>query len=113
MRVNDIYRTAMELIGYGYTSDVSADFPLPHNPLSLCNRVFADLGLPTAEALDQTVELTPEAIEAMQYGIAMFVCIFSGDSARQPLYTEIYNAKRAKVLFGIEKIKDVMVYREG
>ena len=113
MKVNDIYRAALELMGYGYDSDVSADFPLPHKPLSVCNRVFTDLGLPTADSLEQPIEIEPETAEAACYGIAMFICIFSGDSARQPLYTGIYNSKRAKVLSRTEKIKDVMVYREG
>lgn len=112
MKVNDIYSTALEFMGYGYNSDISADFPLPDNPLSVCNRVFVDLGLPMAENLEQTVEAEPEILEALGYGVAMFICIFTGDSSRQPLYAEIYNAKRAKVLSTVEKIKDVMVYGE-
>lgn len=112
MKVNDIYLTALEFMGYGYNDDISADFPLPNNPLSICNRVLVDLGLPIAENLEQTLEVEPEILEAMGYGVAMFICIFTGDAARQPLYTEIYNAKRAKVLSRIEKIKDVMVYEE-
>lgn len=113
MKASNIYKTALELMGYGYNSDVSADFPLPDNPLSVCNRVFTDLGLGAIESLEESVDLEPEIMDAVCYGIAMFISIFSGDSARQPLYTEIYNAKRAKVLSCTEKIKDVMVYREG
>ena len=112
MKVNDIYSTALEFMGYGYNSDISADFPLPNNPLSVCNRVFMDLGLPMAQSLEQTVETEPEILETLSYGVAMFICIFTGDSARQPVYTRIYNSKRAKVLSRVEKIKDVMVYGE-
>lgn len=113
MKVSNIYKTALELMGYGYNSDVSADFPFPHNQLSICNRVFIDLGLSTVESLEQSIDLEPEIMDAVCYGIAMFICIFAGDGARQPLYSEIYNAKRAKVLSSTEKIKDVMVYGEG
>ena len=113
MKVNDIYKTATEFMGYDYNSDISAEFPLPSNPLSVCNRAFIDLGLETAQSMEQVVEIDPTVLDALCYGVAMFICIFSGDSVRQPLYTRIYNAKRSKALSKIEKVKDVMVYGEG
>lgn len=112
MKLKDIYISALKFMGYGYNSDISADFPLPEEPLDLCNRALLDIGLKAAQNLEEEINAEPEILETLGYGVAMFVCIFTGDSVRQPIYTNIYNAKRAKALSRIEKIKDVMVNGE-
>ncbi len=103
---------ALEFMGFEYSEFIAAGYPFARNPLSLCNCVFLDLGLPPADSADQYLDVPYRFREAVCYGTAMFISIYMGDALRQSVFTDIYNGKRKAALSKGGKIKDVMPYSE-
>ena len=112
MTLNEIFLSALELMGYSYSENIAAEYPFLANPLTLCNRVLLDLGIKSADSLSERLELKESVYEAACYGTAMFIAIYMGDSVKHSFFTEIYNAKRKGVLSKTEKIKDVIPFSE-
>ncbi len=113
MTANDIYLSALELMGYNYSENTAIEYPFSLSPLRLCNRVFTDLGLAVISNISEELELSAEQCDAACYGVAMFISLYMCDTVKHAMITDIYNAKRRKIKAGIDKIRNVLPYGEG
>lgn len=113
MTANDIYQSALELMGYNYSEDTAIEYPFSPSAISLCNRVFIDLGLESVLKISDELELSAEQCDAATYGVAMFISLYMCDSVKHAMITDIYNAKRRKIKASIGEIRNVMPYGEG
>lgn len=107
MRGNDIYKRALNLLGYLSTDSVTVgeDRLLTRAP-SLINQICIDLKIDGLELLSDSISATPEKADALCYGTAMLLALSEGDGVKNQLFAEIYNAKRAKALSKTETVAD-------
>lgn len=110
MTLNDIYLSALELMGYSYSYAVASEHPFLSEPLKVCNLVLIDLKIPALSDINEELKLSDELLEALVFGVAMLLALYFGDSIKHSMFTDIYNAKRKECFkkTKIETITDVM-----
>lgn len=113
MKGFDIYKKAMLLLGY---NDIISNPPLQagfeEQGADLIAQIAADLRISGEISLSSDLNIGTEQAEALIYGTAMLLSLTEGDAAKNRIFTELYNAKRAAALKKIEKIKDAMPHTE-
>lgn len=72
------------------------------------NQVTSDLEIGEIKNLSDELILEDDLRETVVIGLAMFLTLHIGDTVQNKLYTDLYNAKRAKVLSSNETISDVL-----
>ena len=111
MTGNDIYRRVLGLLGYLNTETVIPDKDnLLKRAPDIINQICMDLKIPMIERMSQTIEANEKSIDALCYGTAMIMALVEGDGAKNQLFTQIYNSKRASALSKKEQIEDKMPY---
>ncbi len=70
------------------------------------NQISADLNGGAIENLSDTLESSPELCEAITVGLVMLFSLTIGDTAANKIYTDLYNAKRAKLLSNSDTVTD-------
>ncbi len=110
MTVNDIIKSALALMGYGQYNVVGyEDKEMLQSALIFVNQIITDLGGKNAvNEIGDNVDLSPPALRAMPYGVAMLLALATGDTARNTAFGCIYNALRASVRGNISKITDTL-----
>lgn len=109
LKGNDAYKTALNLLGYLNTDDrISPDGEMYKRAVCVINQILIDLKQDKIGGLYDEISITPQAAEALPYGVAMLFALINGDSNKNSLFTEIYNSKRAAALCEIDKITDKM-----
>ncbi len=71
------------------------------------NEIAADLRLGELKSLSDDLILNDDLRETMLTGLLMLLSLNIGDTIQNNLYTDLYNAKRAKVLSSNETVIDV------
>ena len=103
----DIYRRVMSLLGYSLPDNPSDDRRLSR-VLHILNQLASDLKLDPVSSVSQEIKATELKAEALCYGCAMLLALAEGDGAKNRLFADIYNAKRASALSGCEIIEDTL-----
>lgn len=99
----DIFKKAILRLSYGnYENNLIA------KALEFINQICIDLKLPVIDNISNTLEASPEYIEAVCLGLAMLLTLSEGDSEKNRVYTNLYNAKRAALLSKTTCIEDVL-----
>lgn len=105
----EIYRRALALLGYwdevgnpmtGGIGEVRA--------AELINQLLSDLNGGGIGSLSDEISLDNKDCDALCCGTAMLIALAEGDSAKNSLFTELYNAKRAAAKSRREMIGDVL-----
>lgn len=107
MTGNDIYRRVLGLMGYlDKGARVTDTANLLNRVWDIMNQMCAELGIPLVERLSDEVVATPVKLDALCYGTAMILALCEGDAAKNELFAKLYNAKRAKAMSSVSKVKD-------
>ena len=109
MTVNSIYNSAVKLLGYNnsYLSLEDNDI-LKKRAIEFVNRIAFDLfTMPPVSNFLEELNLPLECEDALIYGLCMLLSLSEGDGDKNRLFTELYNAKRAKMKAQTAKISDV------
>ncbi len=95
----DIYKKVLSISGYSALdqADFSQQVILERMP-DIINQICFDLKIPTVNELENTIEATQKQIDALCYGVAMLLAVSEGETEKNKLFAQIYNAKRAAVL---------------
>ncbi len=111
MTGNDIYRRVLGLLGYLNTNIENAnDNNLLKRAPDIINQICLDLKIPQIERLSDTIKANDILLDALCYGTAMLMALIEGDGAKNQIFTQIYNSKRATALSQIEKIEDKLPF---
>ena len=99
----DIYKKALVRLSY-------KDFEnkLSLKALEFINQICIDLKLPNVQSLSQNIDFSADVAEAVCLGLMMLLTLSEGDSEKNIIYTNLYNAKRASVLSKIVYVEDVL-----
>lgn len=110
----DLYKKAKARLGaIGGADEILSDTRLLERALELINQIAADLKLQTVTDLTQEIVCSDTKNEALCCGTAMLLALSEGDTAKNQLYTNIYNAKRAAALGEITRVEDRLPVAEG
>ncbi|MBE6749896.1 MAG: hypothetical protein E7560_01870 [Ruminococcaceae bacterium] len=109
----DLYEKVLTRLGYVGGNTVNTEQRFFSSFLELCNQIAADLKLAEIKDYEQPLELTPQEAEALCCGTAMLLAFSEGDSNKNKLFTEIYNAKRAALLSKTDYIIDNLPVTES
>ena len=111
MTGNDIYRRVLGILGYLNTNIINAneDNLLKRAP-DIINQICMDLKIPQIERLSDEIKANEASIDALCYGTAMLMALVEGDGAKNQVFTQIYNSKRAAALSQIQKIEDKLPF---
>ncbi len=106
MTGNDVFNRALNLLGYlnSYTTKTDNQNLLKRVP-DILNQICFDLKIPNIIKLSDKIEASDKALDALCYGVAMIMALVEGDGAKNKMFTDIYNAKRAAALSS----KDIIV----
>ena len=74
------------------------------------NQIAADLKLGEIKNLSDELILSDDLRETVVTGVTMLLTLNIGDTIQNKLYTNLYNAKRAKVLSSNDTVSDVLPY---
>lgn len=110
MTGNDIFETAVTLLGY---TDFSRKFQdssgLRERALCAINQITNDLcGAVAVDSLFDEIHLDAAYAAAAPYGVAMLLSLIDGDSDKNAMFSSIYNAKRAAAKCKGASISDVL-----
>lgn len=99
----DIYKKALVRLSY-------KDFEnkLSVKALEFINQICIDLKVPAVQSLSQNIEISADIAEVVCLGLMMLLSLSEGDSEKNIIYTNLYNAKRASVLSKIVYVEDVL-----
>ena len=107
MTGNDVFNRALNLLGYLNSFSVRAD---NENMLKMVpdiiNQICFDLKIPSINRLSDKIEAANKISDALCYGVAMLMAAVVGDSDKNKLFADIYNAKRATALSSVDIIED-------
>lgn len=111
MTGNDIYRRVLGLLGYLNTETVIPDKDnLFKRAPDIINQICMDLRIPQIERMSDSLAANGKSIDALCYGTAMMMALVEGDGAKNRLFTQIYNSKRAAALSQKKHIQDKMPF---
>lgn len=109
MKGNEAYKRVLNLLGYLNNDDsITSDISLYKRALHAFNQILVDLKQQEINGLECEIDIPKASCEALIYGVAMLLSLTSGDSERNRIFTEIYNAKRSAALSNIDAVSDVM-----
>ncbi len=108
MTLNDIYLSALTLMGYPYSKITSPDHPFSADKVNFFRCIFFDLGLPEVTDFNKELTLSAEECDVVCMGVAMYIALYMGDRVKHSMITDMYNAKRRKLKSGISQIQNVI-----
>lgn len=105
----DVIKRAMHLLGYsGQEGDPSESNGTAVKGLEIIKQLSLDLKMDDVSSLSESLELSKAKEDALCYGMAMLLAITEGDTNKNQLFAEIYNAKRGAALNEISSVKDCL-----
>lgn len=108
----DIYLKALSLLGYKDKSDTDSKSLLRRAFVAVCE-ICSDLSVDPPVAVNEKIQASKKAIEAIPYGVAMLISLSEGDAVSNRFFTEVYNAKRAMVKAAVSSVADVIPTDNG
>lgn len=90
---------------------------LSHEPsdrnLEFINQIAEDLKLQPLKEMSAMADWKADEIQAVVCGVAMLLSFSEGESTKNQMLTELYNAKRAALLGMVAKIEDILPVAES
>lgn len=113
MKGSEIYKKAMLLLGYNDIIDNSSlQTRFEEQGAELISQIADDLQISGIESLSSDLEINTAQREALIYGTAMLLSLTEGDTSKNRIFAELYNAKRAAALKRTVGILNVMPLTE-
>lgn len=106
----DIYKKALLRLGY---NDAGINDSKISIAKELINQILSDLRLEPINEMSYKIKASRDHLEAVCCGLAMLLSLSEGDSAKNQLFTDLYNAKRAAILSEISFIEDKLPIAES
>lgn len=107
MTGNDVFNRVLNLLGYLNSHTVRSDNQnLLKRAIDILNQICFDLKIPNITRLSDKIEASEKALDALCYGTAMIMALVDGDGAKNKMFADIYNAKRAAALSSKDVIED-------
>ncbi len=104
----DIYKKALARLGLQ-----KSDQKFYEVGFEFLNQISADLKLGEIKSLSEDLILDDDLRETVITGLLMLLSLYIGDTIQNNLYTDLYNAKRAKVLSSNDTVMDVLPTAKG
>ena len=104
----EIYNKVLTRLGFKRFETGAKDSGLLSRTHELINQICLDLNLKEIKNLNEDMMFTPKEKEALICGVAMLFSLSEGDSEKNKIYTDLYNAKRSAVLSKTSQIEDVL-----
>lgn len=102
----DVLKRASVLLRNSGAVELNGTAELSSQGIEIINQISADLKADGISLLSQQLNITPAKEEALCYGAAMLLALCGGDSGRNKLFAEIYNAKRGTALAETATVAD-------
>ena len=99
----DIIKKASIRLGYDNCSQT-----FNQRGLEYINQICSELKINNIISLSQNVTQDLEQVEVICCGVAMLISFVEGDTEKNKVYTNLYNAKRTALLSKINIIEDVL-----
>ena len=107
MKGLDIYNRALNLLGYsGETANRLNQEELSERGKELINQLLCDFGDQHIELLSDELTVSKEVADSLCCGTAMLLSLAEGDGGKNAVFTQLYEAKRAKALAKVSIIED-------
>lgn len=107
MKGLDIYNRALSLLGYsGESTNRLNEDALSERGKELINQLLCDFGDMNIELLSDELAVSKEVFDALCCGTAMLLSLAEGDGGKNAVFTQLYEAKRAKALAKVSIIED-------
>ena len=104
----DVYKRALSLLSLS-KEQVFRDREAENSAsLEILNQLLLDLKCREVSSLSDELNISESKREALGYGIAMMTALMLGDSAKNSLFAQFYNAKRSVALSELTHISDVL-----
>lgn len=104
----ELYNKVIARLGFKRFETGAKDSGLLSRTLELINQICLDLNLKESKNLNENMQLTESEKEALICGVAMLFSLSEGDSEKNKIYTDLYNARRAALLSKTSQIEDVL-----
>lgn len=99
----DIYKKALLRLGLEKNEQKFCEVGFEY-----LNQIAADLKIGEIKNLSDELILSDDLRETVVIGVMMLLTVNIGDTIQNKLYTDLYNAKRAKILSSNETVSDVL-----
>lgn len=109
----EICKAAFLRLGLNSDTEIPLHSKTSKRDLEFVNHIADDLNLKPLEELSAEVEWSAKETQAVISGVAMMLSFTEGETAKNQLFTAIYNAKRAALLGKISKIEDTLPTSES
>ena len=110
----EVYKKELLRLGYNSSDNevVFSDSRLLRAK-ELINQILSDLNIGQINELSSPINCSKAELEAVCYGVMMLLSLSEGESEKNKLFTDIYNAKRAAVLSRVSLIEDTLPKAES
>ena len=109
----EICKTAFLRIGTENDTKTPIHSRSSNRDLEFINQIADDLNLKPLGQLSEIPNWSSKERQAVICGVAMLLSFTEGETAKNQLFTSIYNAKRAALLGSITKIEDRLPVSES
>ncbi len=109
----EICKAAHLRLGYDNPQEITLHNNSSKRDLEFINQIAEDLNIKPLEELSEKTDWNSKQTTAVISGVAMLMSFIDGETEKNRVFTAIYNAKRASLLGGIEKIKDTLPVSES
>ncbi len=107
MKANEVYKRALNLLGYVDSDDtVVPDSALHKRTIHIINQILADLKQNEIENMNAEINISKICLEALVWGVAMLLSISTADADKNRVFTSIYNSKRSAALCETDTVTD-------
>ena len=106
----DIYKKVLSISGYSTSEDDFLQQVTLERMPDIINQICFDLKLNTISELENKIVATSKQLDALCYGVAMLLAVSEGETEKNKLFAQIYNAKRAAVLCETQSVEDKLPY---
>lgn len=110
----DLYRKAM--LRLGFVNNINESFSEGQRLDSAkehINQIASDLNIDAIAQLGDEIKCSGIKSEALCCGVSMLIAFDEGDTIKNKLFTDIYNAKRATALSATDKVLDRLPIAES
>ena len=109
----ELYEKVLTRLGYNKSGTIGAEQKFLSPFLEFANQIAADLKLAEIKNFETPLNFTAQEADALCCGVVMLMAFSEGDTDKNKLFTEIYNAKRAALLSKTDYVIDNLPVTES
>lgn len=115
MTGTEIYKRAMLMLGYNdCDGNIAEEQAHASRAVDVINQIGLDLCcMPPITTLSDEIQVSERVEEAMPYGVGMLLALSENDGAKNTLFCELYNLKRAAARRCVHTVRDTLPVSGG